>query len=178
MITIEPGNMEIGTAHVDRASLRRYLLRAQAAVGLQGEVHVLLSDDAALRRLNRLFRGMDKATDVLSFPAANESGGMAGDLAISLEHAQRQAEQFGHTLSEEVRILLLHGLLHLAGEDHKVDSGEMALREQKLRAQLRLPVGLIERVQPEAAAAAKPVRSTAAVHRANARGAAVRRRRA
>jgi probable rRNA maturation factor len=151
MITIEPvlKNPKTKSTVLDKTSLRRFLLRAQAAVGLTGEVHVLISDDAALRRLNRLFRGKDKPTDVLSFPADHPASGMAGDLAISIDHAQHQAANFGHTLAEEVRILLLHGLLHLAGEDHETDSGEMAAREAELRAKLRLPVGLIERVQPK-----------------------------
>jgi probable rRNA maturation factor len=146
---------------IDKTTLRRFLLRAQSAVGLTGEVHVLLSDDAALRRLNRLFRGKDKATDVLSFPASTDADmgadAMAGDLAISLDHAQRQAAAFNHSLADEVRILLLHGLLHLAGEDHETDSGQMAAREQTLRAQLRLPLGLIERVQPKPVSRSKPV---------------------
>ena len=154
MITIE------AEGFTDKAGLRRFLARAQAAVGLVGEVHVLLSNDAAFRRLNRLFRGKDKATDVLSFPAAeNAGGGMAGDLAISLEHAARQAAEFEHTTAEEVRILLLHGMLHLAGEDHETDDGQMAAREAKLRAELKLPTGLIERVH----AKAKPVRSAKSV---------------
>jgi len=158
MITIEPpssGRSQSGdpkhpkpnATSLDKTTLRRFLQRAQSAVGLTGEVHVLLTDDAALRRLNRLFRGKDKATDVLSFPASREATGMAGDLAISLDHAQQQASAFGHTLVEEVKILLLHGLLHLAGEDHETDSGQMAAREATLRAKLRIPVGLIERVQ-------------------------------
>lgn len=126
----------------------RFLRTAQAAVGLRGEVDVLLAGDRMLRRLNREFRAKDKATDVLSFPASPELAGVhAGDLAISLETAQRQADEHGHILRDEVRVLLLHGLLHLYGMDHEVDSGEMAAREAALRAQLRLPRGLIARVE-------------------------------
>ena len=133
---------------LSRAGLSRFLRTAQAAVGLQGEVEVLLADDRTLRRLNRTFRGKDKATDVLSFPASEEfAGGHAGDLAISLETAQKQAQEHGHALRDEVRVLLLHGLLHLSGMDHEVDGGEMAERESALRAKLRLPGGLIERVE-------------------------------
>jgi probable rRNA maturation factor len=66
-------------------------------------------------------------------------------LAISLETAARQAEECGHTLETEVKVLLLHGLLHLAGYDHEADSGEMARRESRLRKKLELPLGLIER---------------------------------
>jgi len=70
----------------------------------------------------------------------------AGDLAISLETANRQAATYGHSLRDEVRILLLHGLLHLSGLDHETDSGEMAAREAELRVELGLSNSLIERV--------------------------------
>jgi probable rRNA maturation factor len=70
---------------------------------------------------------------------------MAGDLAISVETARRQAADQGHALTCELKVLILHGLLHLAGYDHEADNGKMARREQKLRASLRLPHGLIER---------------------------------
>jgi probable rRNA maturation factor len=127
--------------------LSRFLGTAQAAVGLDGEVDVLLASDRTLRRLNRTFRGKDKATDVLSFPALEELAGQhAGDLAISLDTAKKQAIEYGHTLRDEVRVLLLHGLLHLAGMDHETDRGEMAAREVVLRTKLRLPNGLIARV--------------------------------
>jgi probable rRNA maturation factor len=113
---------------------------------MSGDVDVLLAGDRTLRTLNRQFRGKDKATDVLSFPAAeNMPGNRAGDLAISLETAARQAAEHGHSLRDEVRVLMLHGLLHLAGFDHETDKGEMAKREAVLRAKLKLPVGLIER---------------------------------
>jgi probable rRNA maturation factor len=119
-------------------------------VGIDGEVHVLLADDKTLRRLNRQFRGKDEATDVLSFPAAQvgagSGAGVAGDLAISLETAARQAEQYGHSLRDEVRVLLLHGVLHVAGFDHETDRGEMATREAELRRELGLKAGLIGRV--------------------------------
>ncbi len=163
MMTLEPPRKLAGKAgtieHItdaeawraiglSRSGLSRFLRTAQAAVGLRGEVEVLLADDRTLRRLNRTFRGKDKATDVLSFPAPEEfAGGHAGDLAISLETARRQAEEHGHSLRDEVRVLLLHGLLHLSGMDHEVDAGEMAERESALRAKLLLPGGLIERVE-------------------------------
>ena len=112
---------------------------------------MLLTGDRELRRLNRQFRGKNKATDVLSFPAPREFAGVyAGDLAISLETAERQAGEHGHALREELRILLLHGVLHLQGMDHESDHGEMAAAEARLRRQLRLPLGLIARVSPNA----------------------------
>jgi probable rRNA maturation factor len=155
MITLEPPRAMAGETNpwqrlgLSASGLGRFLRAAQRAAELQGEVHVLLADDATLRRLNRTFRGKNKATDVLSFPAAPESG-VAGDLAISLETAGRQARQFGHTLRDEVRVLLLHGTLHLAGFDHEEDRGEMAAREAELRRQLRLPTSLIARVTTKA----------------------------
>ncbi len=131
---------------ISRAGLTRFLRAAQAAVGLAGEIEVLLSDDRALRRLNRDFRGKNKPTDVLSFPAPVEFTGVyAGDLAVSLETAARQAQEHGHPLRDELRVLLLHGVLHLHGMDHEVDGGEMAAREAELQSRLRLPGGLIGR---------------------------------
>jgi probable rRNA maturation factor len=158
MMTLEPpreldvGAGQAADAAVWRASglsrpgLSRFLRTAQAEVGLLGEVEVLLASDRTLRRLNRTFRGKDKATDVLSFPAADFAEGHAGDLAISLDTAKKQAIEQGHTLRDEVRVLLLHGLLHLSGMDHETDGGEMAEREDVLRVKLRLPNGLIARV--------------------------------
>ncbi len=153
MIALEPPREFAGAADpwralgLSRGGLTRFLATAQTAAGLNGELEVLLADDRVLRRLNRDFRGKNQATDVLSFPAPPELAGVhAGDLAISLETAARQAEEHGHTLRDEIRILLLHGVLHLVGMDHETDEGEMAVREAELRRRLRLPVGLIARV--------------------------------
>ncbi len=123
------------------------------AAGCSGSVSVLLTSDERIRELNREFRGKNVPTDVLSFPAVAwefEAGNghkakSAGDLAISLETAARQAESLGHSLATEVKILILHGGLHLAGFDHETDDGEMARKEKRLRRQLGLPSGLIER---------------------------------
>jgi probable rRNA maturation factor len=142
-------NLPNGSA-LRRRELSRFLSRAAEATGLPGEVSVLLTGDERVRTLNRDFRGKDRATDVLSFPAAPPfvEGGHAGDLAISLETAHRQAVEHKHSLEDEVRILMLHGLLHLAGFDHESDAGAMARRERILRKQLNLPHGLIERGGP------------------------------
>jgi probable rRNA maturation factor len=127
-------------------ALNGFLRLAQEAVRLKGLVTVLLTTDAAIRRLNRRFRGKNKPTDVLSFPAAEVSRGeVAGDLAISVETALWQSIEQGHSLAAEIRVLMLHGMLHLAGFDHETDAGEMARRERALRARLALPLGLIER---------------------------------
>ena len=129
-------------------TLARFLTEAQAAVRLSGQVAVLLTTDAALRSLNRRFRGKNKATDVLSFPAdtgTHAAEKIAGDLAISVPTARRQASGQGHTLTMEIKVLMLHGLLHLAGYDHEADGGQMERRERVLRGRLGLPLGLIER---------------------------------
>ena len=138
-----------------RSTLRRAVIAAQRSVALHGEVTVLLTDDAGIRRLNRRFRGKNKATDVLSFPAAEPQFGVAGDLAISVETAARQAAAEGHPLRIELRILILHGMLHLVGLDHEADHGEMASLESELRRKLRLPQGLIERASSSRSRVAK-----------------------
>ena len=145
MITIDPVANSKPTG-LSTSGLSRFLNRARKAVGLRGDVDVLLTSDATLRRLNKTFRSKNKSTDVLSFPAADNDQHIAGDLAISLETATRQAAAYGHSLRDEVRTLLLHGLLHLSGLDHETDHGEMAAREASLRRELRLPTTLIERV--------------------------------
>jgi probable rRNA maturation factor len=140
-----------------RRELRSFLRQAAAAAGLAGEVSVLLAGDAAVRELNRQYRGKDKATDVLSFPAVETARGVAGDLVVSLETAARQAGERGHALEMEIKILLLHGLLHLAGYDHEKDDGEMERKELRLRRRLGLPAGLIERAGRREGASRKPI---------------------
>jgi probable rRNA maturation factor len=132
-----------------RRELVRFLRQAIQATGLTGEVSVLLTGDAAIRALNRTYRRKDKPTDVLSFPAAETPEAVAGDLVISLETALTQAGERGHTLEMEIKVLLLHGLLHLAGYDHEADSGTMHRKEARLRRELGLTAGLIERVHKD-----------------------------
>ena len=144
MITIDPPS-SFATA-LSTPTLTRFLNRARTSVGVRGQVDVLLANDPTLRHLNKTFRGKNKPTDVLSFPAPTAFAQKhAGDLAISLETAARQAATHGHPLPDEIKILILHGLLHLSGEDHETDNGEMAAREATLRRELRLPTTLIER---------------------------------
>jgi probable rRNA maturation factor len=148
-------------AGLNRESLQRFVLRARKVAGLQGMANVLVTDNAEIRKLNRQFRGKNKATDVLSFPAGEPAAPLpaksqlAGDIVISLDIAAQNAIKLGHSTADEVKILALHGILHLAGLDHERDNGEMAEREMNLRRSLRLPEGLIER-SSRAATKAKP----------------------
>ena len=116
-----------------------------APASATGDVCVALVSDARMRALNRQFRGKDKVTDVLSFPA--ERRGFLGDIVIASGVAKKQAKAAGHRLNTEIRILALHGLLHLAGYDHDADDGKMARVEARLRKTAGLPEGLIERVK-------------------------------
>lgn len=131
---------------LNEGALRRFAARAMAAAGLGGEVNVLVTDNRELQRLNRRFRNKNTATDVLSFPAeATASKKLAGDIAISAEKASLNAGRLGHSPMEEIKILILHGILHLAGYDHERDNGTMARKEAQLRRVFELPVALIER---------------------------------
>ncbi len=133
-------------ADLTELALNRFVARARRAAGLKGLVNVLLTSSAEMKSLNRRFRGKDKPTDVLSFPA--EPGAQkrfAGEIAISAEMAAQNAWVLRHSLAEEVKILVLHGVLHLRGYDHECDNGQMARCERQLRAKLHLPLGLIER---------------------------------
>ncbi len=143
-------------AGMSELALDRFLARARRAACLKGIVNVLVTSSSEMRSLNRRFRGKDKPTDVLSFPAADIGAArragshfraqpIAGEIAISSDLASRNARLLGHAPAEEIKILTLHGLLHLAGFDHEQDKGQMAERERALRAQFRLPTGLIER---------------------------------
>ena len=111
--------------------------KAAAAIGKQGSsVTIAFVSDQSIRRLNRQFRGIDKATDVLSFPAEDSDKLNLGDVAISVETAARQAKENGLTFDDEVAQLVLHGLLHLCGYDHETDNGEMNRLEVRLRKKL------------------------------------------
>ena len=130
-------------AGTSREALERFAGRARRAAGLRGEVNVLVTGDAELRRLNRRFRHKDEPTDVLSFAGLDDS--FVGDIAISAATASRNARRLGHSPAQELKVLLLHGVLHLAGYDHETDDGKMARKEQRLRRKLGLPLSLTER---------------------------------
>lgn len=120
-------------------------LQKAAPARARGEVTVALISDTRMRTLNRAYRGKDYATDVLSFPVNDAT--FLGDIAIATGVAARQADEAGHSLGTELRVLALHGLLHLLGYDHERDAGEMTRAEQRLRKAAGLKEGLIERSQ-------------------------------
>ena len=147
-------------AGLSEIALARFVTRASRAARLHGVVNVLLTSNRELRALNSRFRGKDRPTDVLSFPPVfGLVDAFAGDVAISAEMAAHNARLLGHSPSEEIKILALHGMLHLAGYDHERDHGEMARTEERLRKSLRLPAGLIDRRQPESNGAGPKART-------------------
>jgi probable rRNA maturation factor len=137
---------------LDASRLERFAGSAQRAVGLRGEVAVVLTSSSEMKRMNGWFRGKNKPTDVLSF-VAEDIRGYAGDISISADIAKQNADRLGHPLEDEIKVLVLHGMLHLAGYDHENDKGEMARKEQQLRIKLGLPATLTERARVKAARA-------------------------
>jgi probable rRNA maturation factor len=131
-------------ASLDLDSLESFAETLRKRVARGREYHCLLTGDAELQSLNRQFRAKDEPTDVLSFPSGDD-GGRAGDIAISLARARAQAREWGHKPEDEVRILMLHGVLHLLGMDHESDGGEMRRAEMRWRRKLLLPSSLTER---------------------------------
>ncbi|MDO9305558.1 MAG: rRNA maturation RNase YbeY [Sulfuricurvum sp.] len=111
------------------------------------EIELLLTDDDEISQINREFRGIDKATDVLSFPSDPFPNAPLGSIIISVDKVQSVAEELGHTEDDEIALLFIHGILHLLGYDHEVDSGEMRERERELVNEFNLPLSLIVRTQ-------------------------------
>jgi probable rRNA maturation factor len=128
----------------EKRALRRFATTLAKRVAGGRGFTCAITNDEALRNLNKTFRDCDYATDVLSFPLSR-NGSDWGDIAISAERAAEQAAQFGHSKLDEVRLLMLHGVLHLTGMDHEHDQGEMARAENEWRAEFGLEKGLIER---------------------------------
>ena len=133
---IEVVNRQRGRKIATAPWVKRTKEMLQAMGSDDSSVTIAFVSDSKIRELNRQFRGIDKATDVLSFPAGDE--GQLGDIAISLETATRQSKENGLTLNGEIAQLILHGLLHLSGYDHETDNGEMNREELRLRKKLGL----------------------------------------
>jgi|SRR5581483_3774591 len=135
-------------ARLSERTLERFVQRARRATGVKGTVNVLVTSSRELQSFNARFRGKDSPTDVLSFPPITDlPEDFGGDIAISADIAARNAKLLGHAAGDELKVLILHGLLHLAGYDHERDNGTMARKEERLRRQLGLPTGLIERTE-------------------------------
>jgi probable rRNA maturation factor len=128
---------------VPRAGLKAFARRVarKAPATKATAVSIVLAGDASLRRLNRDFRGKDRTTDVLSFPSGvpelPDGTRPLGEIVISVAQAARQAGEAGHSLASELRLLVIHGYLHLLGYDHEVDDGRM------MRLQARLARALV-----------------------------------
>ena len=145
MVTIEKS-----AKRLNAQELARFARRAQKAARLPGDVDVLITSSRRMQALNSRFRSKNKPTDVLAFPAnpslVNDQR-WSGDIAISAQIAAGNARRYGHSVGDEIKVLILHGMLHLAGYDHEGESpaGRMARRERVLRGRLRLPSALTER---------------------------------
>src|ERR1044071_6756852 len=124
---------------IDTRAWSTFAVKALAAIG-NGESSATIAfvSDKRIRELNRQFRGIDKATDVLSFPADGPDESNLGDIAISAETAATQAKENGLSFDEEIAQLILHGLLHLSGYDHETDNGEMNWLDLMLRKKLKI----------------------------------------
>lgn len=134
---------------VDLSGLRHFLKRASAVAPGGASATVVLLSDSPVRALNRTYRGQDRPTDVLSFAARRAPGGeegYLGDILISVDTARRQALRRRSTLARELRVLALHGLIHLLGYDHETDGGEMRRLEYRWRKKL----GITRPARPEA----------------------------
>ena len=140
-------------ASTSAQTLSRFATRVQRELAIEGEVNIRVTSNREMQALNRRFRKKNKPTDVLTFPSAGQE--TKGDIAISLEIAAANAAELGHSLATEVKVLILHGMLHLAGYDHEIDDGEMQAREAELRKKFKLSAGLIERTHQHAAKVVK-----------------------
>lgn len=124
-------------ASVDEDDLDIFASRLAKSLRLAPDsFSLVLVSDRRMQELNRRYRNNPRATDVLSFPAGRN--GYLGDILVSVETAQRQARRYRHGLGAEIKLLFLHGLLHLLGYDHETDQGQMVRREHALRRRLKL----------------------------------------
>jgi len=126
---------QVPTPGVSRSGVRSYAGTLERDVAEGKTFCCLITSDRELQRLNREFRKHDSVTDVLSFPSAD--GNTLGEIAISFSRAKAQAGEYGHSVEQEIEILMLHGVLHLLGMDHETDRGQMARAENPGAAFLR-----------------------------------------
>ncbi len=109
------------------------------------DIELILTDSKEIREINKEFRGIDKDTDVLSFPFEDLPMAPLGSIVISKSYVEQKAKELGHSLDDEFTLLFIHGLLHLLGYDHEVDNGEMRIMEQEFIEKYNLPLSLIVR---------------------------------
>ena len=109
------------------------------------DIELILTNDEEIKKLNKQYRNKDIPTDVLSFPLENLPGVPLGSIVISLDTAKKGALEFGHSIEDEIKLLFIHGLLHLLGYDHEVDNGEMREKEKEIIKKFNLPKSLIIR---------------------------------
>ena len=110
-----------------------------------GDVELVFVNDDEMRKINHEHRGIDKATDVLSFPYEQVPGGLMGSVVISTDTASRVAGELGHSIECEIALLFLHGVLHILGYDHEIDNGQMRQKEKEVIEHFSLPDSLIIR---------------------------------
>lgn len=115
----------------------------------EAEIELILTDNDEIAEINREFRGIDKATDVLSFPSDPFPGAPLGSIVISVDKVESVATELGHSENDEIALLFIHGMLHLMGYDHEVDNGEMRAKEIELIERFNLPKSLIVRTLEE-----------------------------
>ncbi len=148
---MDPGNRDRGwyfenrqrKIAFDEGAVRKFLATLARDLAEGHEFSVIVSSDEAVRKANGQFRNVRRTTDVLSFPDGED--GYLGDLLISAPRAARQAAERNHSIEEELRLLALHGMLHLKGYDHETDEGTMRDEEERLRQRYGLAAGLIDR---------------------------------
>lgn len=128
-------------------ALQTDLLERIADLLTKKDIELVVVNGDEMREINRESRNIDKDTDVLSFPYEDVPMGLLGSIVISSFYLQERAEEFTHTQNDEFTLLFIHGILHLLGYDHEIDSGEMRLKEIELIEEFSLPKSLIVRSQ-------------------------------
>ena len=118
-------------------------------LNINRDLELIITNDENIKQLNKEHRGVDKATDVLSFPLEDIDFMPLGSIVISIDMAKKVANSLGHSVDDEITLLFIHGLLHILGFDHEVDNGEMREKEEDIIKHFNLPRSLIVRVEGE-----------------------------
>jgi len=116
-------------------------------LGINKDIELIIVDDNSMRTINKEYRGVDKTTDVLSFPLENIEHLPLGSIIISANKAKEVSNSLNHSLNDEIALLFTHGLLHLIGYDHEIDNGEMREKEKEIINKFNLPKSLIVRTK-------------------------------